>query len=100
MPDQPKINSKKLNDYEQCVRELWVFTQKLEKMFKTLSPQEKVLAGGFVFQVACPWSNLGISIFNGARDTVAGLLGQAVQRMNQPLPKAPPTFEGPKKRPN
>jgi len=90
---KPKVNSKELDKYEKYMRELWAFTKKLESMLKPLSSQEKVLAGGLVFQSVCPWGNLGMSVFIGEREMLAGLLNRTVQNFNQPPgPKIPPIF--------
>ncbi len=96
---KPKVNSKKLDEYEKYLRELWTFAKKLESMFKELSLQERVLAGGTIFQCDNPWGNLRMSMLTGDRETIANLLNRTLQDFNRSRPEPPPIFGKEKDKP-
>lgn len=98
MADQPRVDPKKLDKYDQLLKELWKVTDQLTNSFKMMSDQEKVLAGGVLLQVQSPWRNSRMSILIGGLDMVMTLINQAMREIKRPPPPdKPPIFLDPDK---
>ena len=89
-----EINSETLDKIDQKIGELWKIIEELTSMFKALSSQERVLAGGVLLQVRSPWGNKSVSALIGDTEIVAGLINQAVKEIQRPqAPQMPKIFQ-------
>ena len=57
MPSQPKINSEKMDQATKVLVDIMSLANNYNDLFKTLTPQEKVVIGGIVFCVRSNWSD-------------------------------------------
>jgi hypothetical protein len=96
MADQPKIDPEKLDKYDSFLKGLWRITSELVDIFKSMSEQEKVLAGGLIFQAKSPWLENHMSVLLGGEEVLASLITRTIlesKRKSSPEPPpVPPIF--------
>lgn len=86
---EPKIDPIRLNKYDKLLMAVWESADALVDLYKTMSPQEKILAGGVVLQAASPWKENNISAMAGEEETIIALLNRAVRERRSPSPTPP-----------
>ena len=101
MADKPKIDSKKLDKYDELLKKLWSTIGEIVDIFGAMSDQEKVLAGGLVLQVKSPWLANQISVLLGEEEVLASLITRTILESKRKYapeqPPPPPVFGKPKK---
>ena len=91
--NKPRIDPNKLNQYGKLLDELWETIQKLTKMHKEMSIQERVLAGATLIQSHNPWADRKLSALIGDKENVAVLVNQAVNELQRPVAPPQPIFK-------
>ena len=80
----PKINEKKLDETARILRQITQLIGEYEKLWKVLTPQEKALAGGIVFNLTSIWENFSLvgTLVEGPAG--AALINQLANFFSQP----------------
>ena len=81
---KPRIDPKKLDEYFDLLNGLWNTVNKLNDIHRLLSVQEKVLAGGVVFQAKCPWKDMNFAVMVGEAEVLSTLVNRAINDVRQP----------------